>query len=108
MVELILETDNLIFHLNNFTFAINKLGLLVLQVESLGVDELVEIVNSGQLFADIVLQGSSLSGQIAAFLGFELVLVVQLVNFFSILAVALSQILKFVFKMFFLLQELVV
>ena len=92
MVELILETDDLIFQLDNFSLALDQLGLLALEVEGLGVDELVEVVDAGQLLGDVVLQGSGLGSQVIGLLGLHLVLVVQFVDLFGILSVSLSQV----------------
>ena len=108
MVELILETDNLIFKLNDFTLAIDQLAFLVLEVESFGVNEFIQIVNSGQLLGDVILESPCLSRQISTLLTLELILVIQLVNFFSILTVSLPEILKFVLQMLFLLQKLII
>ena len=90
MVQFILETDNLIFELDDFTFAVHKLGFFVLQVEGLGVYQFIEIVNPGKLLGDIVLEGSGLCGKICTFLAFEFVLIIEFVNFLSILSVSLS------------------
>ena len=64
MVQLILETNNLIFQLDNFSFTINELALLVLQVTGLAVNELVEVINSSKLLGDVVLKSSCLSSKV--------------------------------------------
>ena len=46
MVELILETDNLVLELDDLTFTLDKLGLLALEVEGLGVNKFVEVIDS--------------------------------------------------------------
>lgn len=106
MIELILETNDLIFQLDNFLLTINKLGLFIFQIKSFCVYELIQVVDSGQLFRDIILQCSSLGRQISGFFGFEFILIVQLVNFFGILTVSLSEILKLVFQVFLLVHQL--
>jgi hypothetical protein len=49
VIQLILEANNLIFQLDDFTFAINQLRFFILQVKSLSVNEFVQIVNAGKL-----------------------------------------------------------
>lgn len=56
MVQLVLEANNLVLELDDFTLAVYELRLLVLQIKGLSINELVEIINSGQLLADIALQ----------------------------------------------------
>jgi hypothetical protein len=60
VIQLVLEADYLIFELDDFSFAIDQLALFILQIESFCVDELVQIVNSGKLLRDVVLESSSL------------------------------------------------
>lgn len=49
MVKLVLEANYLILELDDLTLAINELRLLVLKVVCLGIDQLVEIINPGEL-----------------------------------------------------------
>ena len=106
MIELILETDNLILELNDFTLTVNKLGLLALEVHGLAVNELIEVVNPGELLANIVLKGPSLSSKVIGFLGLQFILVVEFIDFLSILSVSFSQVLKLLFQMFLLRLQL--
>ena len=85
-----MEADNLIFQLDNFSLAIDQLGLLVFQVIGLRINELVEVVNSGQLFRDIVLEGPRLGSEVRALLALKIVLIVKLVDLLGILAISLS------------------
>lgn len=64
MIQLILETNNLIFQLDNFSFTINELALLVLQITGLAVNEFVEVINSSKLLLDVVLKSSCLSSKV--------------------------------------------
>jgi len=64
MVELILETNNLILQLDNFSFTIDELAFFVLQVTSLAINELVEVINSSKLLGDVVLESSCLSSKV--------------------------------------------
>lgn len=64
VVELILEGDNLVLELDDFSLTLDKLGFFTLEIEGLGVDELVEVVDSRELLGDVVLEGSGLSSQI--------------------------------------------
>lgn len=64
MIELILETDDLILKLDDLTFTIDELGLLALEIHGLAVNQLVEIINSRKLLADIVFEGSSLGSKV--------------------------------------------
>lgn len=69
VIELILETDDLILKLDDLTFTIDELGLLALEIHGLAVNQLVEIINSRKLLADIVFEGSSLGSKVIWFLG---------------------------------------
>lgn len=102
MIKFVLEGNNLVFKLNDLTFTVYKLGFLILEVVGLGVDEFVQVINSSELFGNIVLEGSSLGSKVSAFLALKIILVVELIDFLSILSVSISQILKFSFQMFFL------
>jgi hypothetical protein len=106
MVELILETNNLILQLDNFSFTIDELAFFVLQVTSLAINELVEVINSSKLLGDVVLESSCLSSKVWAFLTLHLVLVVELVNFLGILLVSFSEHKQLLFKMFLLCKQL--
>jgi hypothetical protein len=106
MVELILETNNLILQLDNFSFTIDELAFFVLQVTSLAINELVEVINSSKLLGDVVLESSCLSSKVRAFLTLHLVLVVELVNFLGILLVSFSEHKQLLFKMFLLCKQL--
>jgi hypothetical protein len=108
VVKFVLETDDLVFKLDDFSFAVDQLALLVLEVESLGVNEFVQIVDSGQLLGDVVLESSGLGCQVSTLLALEFILVVELIDFFSILTVSFSQILKFILEMLFLLEQLII
>ena len=76
VVQLILETDNLILELDDFTFAVDELGLFVFQIKRFSVYQFVEVIDSGKLFGNIVLQGSSLGGEVGAFLALKFILIV--------------------------------
>lgn len=102
MVEFVLEAYNLVLKLDDLSLTLNQLGLLTLEVESLGVDELVEVVDSSQLLGDIVLKSSGLSGEVGGLSGLELVSVVELVNLFGILAVSVSEVAKLVLEVLLL------
>lgn len=108
MAELILEANDLILKLNYFTLAVYQLRLFVFQIEGLGVDQFVEVVNSCKLLGDIVLKSSSLSGKVRTLLTLELVLVVELVDLLGVLSVPLTEVLELLLEVLFLLQELVV
>jgi hypothetical protein len=41
MIELVLEGDNLVLELDDFTFTLNQLSFLTLEIKGLGVNELV-------------------------------------------------------------------
>lgn len=49
VIQFVLETDHLIFQLNDFTLALNELCLLALKIKGLGVNEFIEIVDPSQL-----------------------------------------------------------
>ena len=91
MIKLVLEANDLIFQLNNFTLAIDELALLTLQITSFGIDKLIEIINSGELLRDIVLKSSSLSSKVRAFLALHLILVVEFVDLLRVLLISLSK-----------------
>ena len=92
MVGLILETNDLIFGLNNFSFAIDKLSFLIFEVISLAVDQLVQVINSSQLLRDVILKLSSLGRQIGTLFAFEIILIIEFVDFFSVLTISLPQV----------------
>lgn len=102
VIQFVLETDNLIFQLNDFTLALNELCLLALKIKGLGVNEFIEIVDPGQLLRDVVFEGAGLRRQVIGLLGLHLILIVQLINFFSILTVSLSQIHQLSFQVLLL------
>lgn len=106
MVKFILETNNLIFQLDNFSFTIDELALFVLQVTGLGINELVEVINSSNLLGDVVLESSCLGSEVWAFLTLHLILVVELVNFLGILLVSFSEHKQLLFKMLLLGKQL--
>lgn len=60
VIKLILETDDLIFQLDNLALALHELCLLALQVESLAVNELIEVIDPGKLLRDVVFERSRL------------------------------------------------
>lgn len=91
MIKLVLEANDLIFQLNNFTLAIDELAFLTLQITSFGIDKLIEIINSGELLRDIVLKSSSLSSKVRAFLALHLILVVEFVDLLRVLLISLSK-----------------
>ena len=106
MGKFILEADNLILQLNYFTLAVDELGLFVLQVEGFVVDKLVQVIDSGQLLGDIVLEGSGLGSQVRALLALEFVLVAELVDFLGVLSVSLPEVLKLVLEVLLLGEQL--
>ena len=106
MIEFILEGDNLVLELNNFAFAVDQLSLLVLQIISLLVNQLVQIIDPSQLLGDIVLQSSCLSSQVRAFLGLKIILMVQIIDFFRVLSVSLPESMQLILEMLFLSHEL--
>lgn len=60
VVQFVLEANDLVFELDDLALAVDELGFFVLQVEGLGVYELVEVVDTGKLLGDVVLKGSGL------------------------------------------------
>lgn len=106
MVQLILETDDLVLQLDDLSLALNELGLLALKVEGLAIDKFVEVIDPCQLLRDVVLKGSSLSSQVVGFFALQLILIVQLINFFGILAVSFSQVHQLSLQMLLLGLEL--
>lgn len=102
MVELILEANDLILELNDLALAVNKLRLLVLEVVGFGVNQLVEVVNTGQLLGDIILESSGLCGQICTLLALQIILIVELVDLLGVLPISLPQVLEFLFQVSFL------
>ena len=64
MVQLVLETDNLILELDDLAFTLNELGLLTLKVEGLRVNQLVEVVDASQLLLNVHFERPSLSSQV--------------------------------------------
>lgn len=68
MVQLVLETDDLILKLDDFTLTVNKLGLLALEVHSLAINELIEVINPGKLLRYVVLKSSCLCSKVIGFL----------------------------------------
>lgn len=106
--QLVLEVDCLCLELVHFVLALEQVGLFVLEVLRLGVHKRVELVESGELLGDGLLKNAGLSFQVLALTGFECVLMVQSLDLLRILAVALSEILELLLKLFFLLHQLVV
>lgn len=106
MVELVLEADHLVLKLNNFTFTVDKLGLLVFQIKGLSIDKLIQIIDPCELFGYIVLKCSCLGSQICAFLALEFVLIIELIDFFGVLSVSVSQVMELLFEVFLLLKKL--
>lgn len=68
MVQLVLETDDLVLKLDDFTLTVDKLGLLRLEVHGLAVNELIEVINPGKLLRYVVLKSSCLCSQVIGFL----------------------------------------
>lgn len=68
MVQLVLETDDLILKLDDFTFTVDKLGLLALKVHGLAINELIEVINPGKLLRYVVLKSSCLCSKVIGFL----------------------------------------
>ena len=93
MVKLILETDNLVLEQDYFSVTIDKLSFFILEIIGLGVDHLVEVIDPGELLGDVVLQLSSLGSEICRFLALHIVLVIELVDFLSILSISLPEVL---------------
>lgn len=60
VIKLVLETDDLVLKLNNFTLTVDKLCLLALEIHSLAINELIEVINPGKLLRYIVLKSSCL------------------------------------------------
>lgn len=106
MVELVLEADNLVLELDDFTFTFNELSFLALKIKGLGVNELVEVINSSKLLRDVVLKSSGLSGKFSRFSGFHLVGTVKLIDFFSISSVSFTKVMELLFEMLLLRVQL--
>jgi len=102
MIEFILETDDLIFQLYNFTLTLDKLSLFALQIESLGINQLVQVIDSSQLLRNIIFKSSCLGCKVIGFFGLHLILIVQFINFFCILTVPLSKVHQLSFQMLLL------
>lgn len=106
MVEFVIETVNLILKLDDLSFTLDQLGLFTFEVISLLINQLVHVIDSGQLLRDVVLKSSGLSGKVTTFLFLDTVVVVELVNFFSILHVPFPQAMELIFKMCLLRAQL--
>ena len=68
MVQLVLETDDLILKLDDFTLTVDKLGLLALKVHGLAINELIEVIDPGKLLRYVVLKSSCLCSKVIGFL----------------------------------------
>ena len=64
MVQLVLETDNLILELDDLAFAFDELRLLTLQVERLRVNQLVEVVDTCELLLNVHFERPGLCSQV--------------------------------------------
>jgi hypothetical protein len=106
VIQFILETDHLIFQLNDLTFAFNQLCFLALQIKSLGIDELIQVINSSKLLGNVVFERPSLSGKIIRLLGLHFILIIEFVDFLSILSVSLPQIHELSLQMLLLRLQL--
>lgn len=64
VVQLVLEADNLILELDDFSLAIYELSFLILEVIGLCVDQLIEVINPGELLRNFILKLSCLSSEL--------------------------------------------
>ena len=92
----------MIFQLNDLAFAFNQLGLLALQIKSLGIDQFVQVIDSRKLLGNIVFKRPRLRSQVIGLLGLHFILIIEFVDFFCILAVSLSQIHQLSLQVLFL------
>ena len=106
MVELILEANYLILELDDLSFAIDELSLLIFQIIGFWVDQLVEVVDPGELFRDVVLQLSRLGSKICRLFALAIVLVVESIDFLGILSISLPKIVELILEVLLLGQEL--
>lgn len=97
-----METLDLVLKLDDFSFTLDELGLLAFKIVSLLIDQLVHIINSGQLLGNVILKSPSLSSKITTLPFLDAVVVAELVEFFSILHVPFPQIVELIFKMLLL------
>jgi len=106
VIQLILETDHLIFQLDDLTFTFDQLSLLALQIKCFSIDQFIQVINTSKLLRNVIFKCPGLSGQIIRFFGLHFILVVELINFFSILTVSLSQIHELSLQMLLLRLQL--
>lgn len=102
MIELVLEANHLILELDDFSFAVDKLRFFVFQIEGLCVDELVEVIDSSKLLGNIILECSCLSSEIGTLFALELVLIVEFIDFLSVLSVSISKVVEFLLEVLLL------
>jgi hypothetical protein len=106
VVELILEANYLILELDDLSFAVDELSLLIFQIIGFWVDQLVEVVDPGELFRDVVLQLSRLGSKICRLFTLAIVLVVESIDFLGILSISLPKIVELILEVLLLGQEL--
>lgn len=106
MIELILEANYLILELNDISFAVDELSFLIFQIIGFWVDQLVEVIDPGELFRDVVFQLSSLGSKICRLFALAIVLVVESINLLGILSIPLPKIMELILEVLLLSQEL--
>ena len=106
VVQLILETDDLVLELDDLTLALDELSFLTLEVESLRVNELVEVIDTGELLGDVILEGTRLSSKLGGLAALHLVGTVKLIDLLGVLSVTLSKVVQLLLEVLLLRVQL--
>lgn len=102
MIELVHEITHLVFQRSYFSVTFGKLLLFALQIESLLIDQSVELLNLIQSLANFEFKVSDVAAQIITLVCLNLICNVQSIDFFQVFAVSFSQCCQFVICLTFL------